>query len=37
MSLFIAEKPSMAREIARGLGGGKKKNGYIEIEKTGDV
>lgn len=36
MRLFIAEKPSMAREITRGLGEGKKKNGYIEIEKTGD-
>lgn len=37
MRLFIAEKPSMAREIARGLCEGKKKNGYIEIEKTRDV
>lgn len=30
MRLFIAEKPSLARAIAEGLGQGKKGNGYIE-------
>ena len=29
--LFIAEKPSLAREIAKGLGGGTNKDGYIEV------
>lgn len=36
MRLFIAEKPSLAREIAKGLGKTIKKNGYIEIEGTED-
>ncbi len=30
MRLFIAEKPSLGRAIAEGLGGGHKKNGYID-------
>ena len=29
--LFIAEKPSLAREIAKGLGDGTNKDGYIEV------
>ena len=29
--LFIAEKPSLAREIAKGLGGGTKQDGYIVV------
>lgn len=31
MRLFISEKPSMAREIAKGLGESTRKDGYIEI------
>jgi len=30
MRLFIAEKPSLGRAIAAGLGGAEKRNGYIE-------
>lgn len=30
MKLILAEKPSVARDIARALGGGKQKDGYIE-------
>ncbi|BAL83104.1 putative DNA topoisomerase 3 [Selenomonas ruminantium subsp. lactilytica TAM6421] len=29
--LFIAEKPSLARELAKGLGDGNNKDGYIEV------
>ena len=29
--LYIAEKPSLAREIAKGLGNGINKDGYIEV------
>lgn len=35
MRLFIAEKPSLARAIAQGLGNPKSKNGYIQC--GGDV
>ncbi|MEN6384188.1 MAG: hypothetical protein ABFD79_03220, partial [Phycisphaerales bacterium] len=31
MRLFIAEKPSLAAEIAKGLGSATKKTGYFEI------
>lgn len=31
MNLWICEKPSVARVLAEALGGGKSKNGYIEI------
>ncbi len=37
MRLFIAEKPSLGREIAKGLGGGKNKDGYIEISSGEDI
>ena len=37
MRLFIAEKPSLGREIAKGLGGGESKNGYIEICNSTDI
>ena len=30
MKLILAEKPSVARDIAKALGGGKPKDGYIE-------
>lgn len=30
MRLFIAEKPSLGRAIAAGLGNAEKRNGYIE-------
>lgn len=33
MRLFIAEKPSLGRAIADGLGGGSKRNGYIDCGK----
>ncbi len=33
MILIIAEKPSLARNIASALGGGVKKNGYIQTDK----
>lgn len=33
MKLYIAEKPSLAKTIAKGLGGGKQKNGYIKSEQ----
>ena len=29
--LFIAEKPSLARELAKGLGNGTNRDGYIEV------
>ena len=32
MRLFIAEKPSLARAIASGIGSGNRKNGYIELD-----
>lgn len=32
MQLFIAEKPSLARAIAQGIGKGDRKNGYIELD-----
>lgn len=35
MRVFIAEKPSLGRAIAEGLGGGSKRNGYISC--GGDV
>jgi DNA topoisomerase III len=31
MRLFVAEKPSLANEIAKGLGSGTRKSGYIQI------
>ena len=31
-NLFIAEKPSVANEFALALGGGAKRNGYIEAD-----
>lgn len=31
MRLFIAEKPSLATEIAKGIGDPEKKNGYYKI------
>lgn len=34
MQLFIAEKPSMAREIAKCLGEQENENGYIKIKKS---
>jgi len=37
MRLFIAEKPSLATEIAKGLGKITKKNGYFEIENSTDI
>lgn len=37
MRLFIAEKPSLAREIAKGLGGGQRREGYIEIGNGQDI
>lgn len=37
MRLFIAEKPSLGREIAKGLGGGENKEGYIEISNGEDI
>lgn len=36
MKLWICEKPSVARVVAEGLGGGSRKNGYIEISKKID-
>ncbi len=36
MRLFIAEKPSLARAIADGLGGGQRKDGYLDCA-SGDV
>lgn len=33
MYLIIAEKPSLARNIAAGIGGVKKRNGYLESER----
>ncbi len=36
MRLFIAEKPSLGRAIADGLGGGERNDGYIECA-NGDV
>jgi DNA topoisomerase-3 len=36
MKLWIAEKPSMARDIAKALGGGTSANGHIRL-KDGDV
>ena len=36
MKLYIAEKPSLGREIAKMLGAGAKKGGYIECE-NGDL
>ena len=37
MRLFIAEKPSLGREIAKALGGGMEKQGYIEISNGQDI
>ena len=37
MRLFIAEKPSLGREIAKGLGGGTNKGKYIEIGNGQDI
>ncbi len=37
MRLFLAEKPSQARELAKALGKVKKQNGYLEIEGTNDI
>lgn len=37
MRLFIAEKPSLGREIAKGLGCGISKTGYIEIKNGTDI
>ena len=37
MRLFIAEKPSLGREIAKALGGGEKKSGYIVINGGQDI
>lgn len=37
MRLWIAEKPSVGRELAKYLGKGAQKSGYIEIAGTGDV
>ena len=36
MQLFIAEKPSLGRAIAEGIGSGEKKDGYISL-KNGEV
>ncbi|OZA30910.1 MAG: hypothetical protein B7X93_01380 [Hydrogenophilales bacterium 17-61-9] len=36
MRLFIAEKPSLAKAIASGFGGGAQRSGYIELS-SGDV
>lgn len=37
MRLFIAEKPTLGKAIAEGLGGGLKKDGYISINNGEDV
>lgn len=37
MRLFIAEKPSLGREIAANLGKGTSKNGYIEVNGGEDI
>ena len=37
MRVWIAEKPSVGRELAKYLGKGVQKSGYIEIAGTGDV
>lgn len=37
MRLFIAEKPSMAAEIAKVLGDSNKKSGYYEILNSDDI
>jgi len=36
MRVFIAEKPSLGRAIAEGLGGGSRKDGYLDCQ-SGDV
>lgn len=36
MKLYIAEKPSLAKEIAKALGGGSSQTGHIKL-KNGDV
>ncbi len=36
MRVFIAEKPSLGRAIAEGLGGGSRKDGYLDCQ-NGDV
>lgn len=37
MKLFIAEKPSLARAIAEGIGSGKKENGYISLDNGNTI
>lgn len=37
MRLFIAEKPSLGREIAKVLGGGEEQKGYINISNGEDI
>ena len=33
MQLFIAEKPSLGRAIAEGIGTGEKEDGYISLKR----
>ena len=37
MKLFIAEKPSLARAIAAGIGVGKKSDGYISLNDGNEI
>jgi DNA topoisomerase-3 len=37
MKLFIAEKPSLARAIAAGIGVGKKSDGYISLNGDKEI
>ncbi len=37
MKLFIAEKPSLARAIAAGIGSGKKFDGYISLNDDAEI
>ena len=37
MRLFIAEKPSLGRALAQGLGNGKKEAGYISLNGGEDI